>query len=72
MGQGVFDSACNRDGFTKSLHRGNGPCLQRCAIHNARIELKVAEDVRIAVIADGVIIGVVFNQANSGFNGIHG
>ena len=72
MGQGVFDSACNRDGFTKSLHRGNGSCLQRCAIHNARIELKVAEDVRIAVVADGVIIGVVFNQANSGFNRIHG
>ena len=72
MGQGVFDPARNRDGFTISLHRRNRACLQRCAIHNARVKLKVAQDVRIAVVADGVVVGVVFNQANSGFNRIHG
>ena len=43
MGQVVFDSARDRDGFTKSLHCCDGSCLQCFTIHNACIELQVSE-----------------------------
>ena len=67
----LHNLARDRDGEGKAAHQRDRARIQRPAVHDAGVQLELAQDIGVAVEADGVLSRVGLYCADADLDGIH-
>ncbi len=70
MGQLFHDPSRQRDGVAVAAQGGHGTGLQRAPVHDAGVQLDLAEHIGQAAVADAVFFRVIFDDATGQFDGV--